>query len=89
MNALEHFFFAKDCFDYNTDYWGNDVGKSVADNPKACQQLCAYNSKCNYWTLNLNTKTCIFKSAKTGIINNLNHAISGPKYCLFGKIFRL
>ena len=71
----------KDCFDYDRDYYGNDVGDTFAENPKACQKLCQDNPKCKYWTLKVEEdNVCLFKSAKTGT-QVYEDAVSGPKYC--------
>ena len=74
-------FHVKDCFDYERDYYGSDVGqKDEVESPKDCQNLCLDNSKCRYWTFTKKEKVCYFKSANTGIRYS-KEAVSGPKYC--------
>ena len=74
-------FLVKDCFDYEKDYYGSDVGQEdEVESPKDCQNLCWNNPKCRYWTFIKKEKVCYFKSSNAGIRYS-KEAVSGPKYC--------
>ena len=54
---------------------------------ESCQAECQKVSACKYWTLNTRNNKCIRKGSKPSTAAYISYAISGPKYCLKGKIY--
>jgi hypothetical protein len=75
------------CYEFNTDYKGNDLSKIKVDTPVGCQTACQEEEACKFWTSNAGNRNCILKSSDAGRKTKKHPGqgqrvlISGPKYC--------
>jgi len=76
------------CFEYNTDYYGSDIGAELnVVSAEECQRICAGRTGCNYFTyITLDStlteihKKCHLKSGTEGKRDGAG-MISGPVQC--------
>merc|ERR1719228_1534596 len=73
-----------DCFQYNTDYPGNDVDEGhyhSVNSAELCQRDCQAAALCQFWTWDPSYHhACWHKTAMTGS-TPAPGLVSGPKYC--------
>ena len=89
-------FLANECYEFNTDYWGNDLNNCdvKTDTSQECQELCAETEGCLEFTwLGIavyddedSKHKCCMKDAvhSTGLFGNkqsMAGLVSGPKNC--------
>jgi len=74
---------AEDCFDYDTDYYGNDVSEgqyTPVASPEDCMSDCQASPGCEYWTWDRNYHgACWHKTAKDK--RPSPGLVSGPRSC--------
>ena len=80
------FFFDVDCFEYDKDSPGNDVGfRWNPSSLEACQRMCQEESRCNVFQFKRNAfwiyNGCWLKSKKSSNLRSSSGMIMGPKYC--------
>ena len=75
------------CAIQNTTYVGDDIGfpititgNSVDAKVTKCQQYCAKDPNCNFWTFYTNNDEC-YKKLTNNITAVNDDAVSGPKVC--------
>ena len=74
------------CFDRDRTYESESLNECVKkDDPKQCQLLCKNEKKCTRFTYIAKSKCCLMKSTQIETMVDKNGAVSGPKYCHFGK----
>ena len=74
----------KDCFHDASSYSPADFpghGKSIEDDPKACQSRCANVDGCSYFSFWPNEKSCHLSGPTSTRISDEWGAVSGPKRC--------
>ena len=69
-----------DCSEDGTDYPGHDITMFETENAKECQNECAKNEECNFWTVVKSHKRCYLKRKRDKVLSGNNY-ISGPKVC--------
>ena len=84
---------ANECYEFNTDYWGNDLNNCdvKTDTSQECQQLCFKTEGCLEFTwlgIAVNDDEerkhqCCMKDAvhSTGNKKSMTGLVSGPKNC--------
>ena len=72
------------CFEDNTAYFGNNIGSPVGQKSRsACQQSCARNPKCLYWTYEKRSSgRCFLKTSRNGVTPGQTAYVSGSKNCI-------
>ena len=78
-----------DCFEWNTNFNGNDLDLSPVknvDSKHECQKLCQETTGCEFFTYDpnaYNPKMCYLKTSDGGRITGLTAKgiVSGPKFC--------
>ena len=70
-----------DCFEDGTDYFGHDITWSKTENAKYCQNECAKNTKCKFWTFVKSNKICYLKKKREKVLSRNQNVTSGPKTC--------
>lgn len=78
----------EDCFESDTDYYGNDINLSTArttdrrNSPSECQTLCSEREGCLYFTWKRTPRECFLKSGGGPAKGNFDaEATSGPRTC--------
>ena len=75
-----------DCFEWNTNFYGNDLKSEKRSSRHECQKLCQDTTGCEFFTYDLEAhvpQTCYLKtsanerSAKEADVGY----VSGPKFC--------
>jgi len=83
---------AESCFDADTDYYGNDIGKDTSVTDAAgCQQVCQATKGCLFWTFYDNPGHAAFGchiKNKKATPTQLPKGTSGPRICDNGECLR-
>ena len=73
------------CFEDDTAYFRNNIVMGQ-NNPQpsrlACQQSCAQQAGCAYWTWDKRLHWCYLKTSSAGVTHNVPQYVSGSKRCL-------
>lgn len=71
-----------ECFVYNLDYFGGDVGDYPATSAKECQGFCQRHSECRFFSWSSTRKHCFLKNSN-GLSRQRQrpNSVSGAKFC--------
>ena len=69
------------CFEFSTDYWGNDIRDFFQATAWGCQKSCQQEQRCQAWTFSKSQSNCWLKTKGTNKKEGNYDLISGPKNC--------
>ena len=73
------------CFEDDTAYFRNNIvmgQNNLQTSRLACQQSCAQQAGCAYWTWDKRLHWCYLKTSSAGVTHNVPQYVSGSKRCL-------